>query len=143
MDKNRIYFNQSTKPTLGVEVELYTVLKDTLNLCSGTPLPILDSWIINENKWRATHYGLDAEIIIDECENHQALRSNIIEIIDKLIPVAEELGCKDELVKLGDLAENNQAPYQRQTLHFQRNNDYTDIVKNSIIEFEKGIAIEC
>ena len=106
-------------------------------------LPILDPWVIIENKWRATRYGLDAEIIIDERKNHQALRSNIIESIDILIPVEEELGCKDELVKLGDLAENNHASYQRQILQFQKNNDYTDIVKNSIIEFEKGIAIEC
>ena len=109
----------------------------------GAQLPIMDPWVINENKWRATRYGLDADIIIDELGNLQELRSNILETIDILIPVAEELGCKDELVKLGDLAENNQAPYQRQILHFQKNNDYTDIVKNSIIELEKGIAIEC
>ena len=49
----------------------------------------------------------------------------------------------DELVKLGDLAANNHAPYQRQILQFQKNNDYTDIVRNSIIELEKGIAVEC
>ena len=89
----------------------------------GVQLPILDPWVIIKNKCRATRYGLDAEIIIDECENHQALRSNIIESIDILIPVEEELGCKDELVKLGDLAENNQAPYQRQILQFQKNID--------------------
>ena len=109
----------------------------------GAQLSILDTWVINENKWRATQYGLDAETIIDERGNLQALRSNIIETIDILIPVAKELGCKDALVKLGDLAENNKAPYQRQILQFQKNNDYTDIVRNSIIELEKGIAVEC
>ena len=109
----------------------------------GAQLPILDPWVINENKWRATRYGLDADIIIDELGNLQALRSNILETIDILIPVAKELNCKEELVKLGDLAENNKAPYQRQILQFQKNNDYTDIVRNSIIELEKGIAVEC
>ena len=109
----------------------------------GAQLPILDPWVINENKWRATRYGLDAEIIKDERGNLQALRSNIMETIDILIPVAKELGCKDELVKLGDLAENNQAPYQRQILQFQKNIDYTDIVKNSIFELEKGVMVEC
>ena len=43
MNKNRIYFSQSPKPTLGVEAELYTVSKDTLNLCSGAPA-ILDTF---------------------------------------------------------------------------------------------------
>ena len=109
----------------------------------GAQLPILDPWVRNENKWRATQYGLDAEIIIDERRNLQALRSNIIETIDILIPVAKELNCKKELVKLGDLAENNQAPYQRQILQFQKNNDYTEVVQNSIIELEKGMALEC
>ena len=45
--------------------------------------------------------------------------------------------------KIGDLAENNQAPYQRQIFQFQKNIDYTDIVKNSIFELEKGIMVEC
>ena len=37
MNKDRIYFNSSPKPTLGVEAELYTVSKDTFNLCQGAP----------------------------------------------------------------------------------------------------------
>ncbi len=32
----------------------------------GTQLPLLDPWVIQENKWRATRYGLDADIIVDE-----------------------------------------------------------------------------
>ena len=38
MNKGRIYFNQSPKPTIGVEVELFTINKDTYQLCPGAPL---------------------------------------------------------------------------------------------------------
>ena len=38
MNKGRIYFNQSPKPTIGVEAELFTINKDTYELCSGAPL---------------------------------------------------------------------------------------------------------
>ena len=36
MNKGRIYFNQSPKPTIGVEAELFTINKDTYELCSDT-----------------------------------------------------------------------------------------------------------
>ena len=38
MKKGRIYFNQSPKPTIGVEAELFTINKDTYELCPGAPL---------------------------------------------------------------------------------------------------------
>ena len=38
MNKGRIYFNQSPKPTIGLEVELFTINKDTYELCPGAPL---------------------------------------------------------------------------------------------------------
>ena len=37
MSQDRIYFNHSPNPTIGVEAELYTVSKDTYELCSGAP----------------------------------------------------------------------------------------------------------
>ena len=37
MNKDRIYFHHSPNPTIGVEAELYTVSRDSYNLCSGAP----------------------------------------------------------------------------------------------------------
>ena len=42
MNKRRIYFNQSPKPTIGVETELCIINKDTYELYSGTPLVLKD-----------------------------------------------------------------------------------------------------
>ena len=37
MSKDRIYFNQSPQPTIGVEAELFTVSNKDFNLCPGAP----------------------------------------------------------------------------------------------------------
>ena len=38
MTKGRIYINESSKPAFGVEAELFTVSKNSYNLCPGAPI---------------------------------------------------------------------------------------------------------
>ena len=109
----------------------------------GAQLPLLDPWIIQENKWRATRYGLDADIIVDASGNLQSLKGAIMETIDKIFPIAKELGCRNELSRLGDIVENNQAPYQRQIMQYQKNNKSSDIIISAIEELEKGMSLQC
>tara|TARA_B110000116_G_scaffold230185_1_gene212438 strand:+ start:9525 stop:10661 length:1137 start_codon:yes stop_codon:yes gene_type:complete len=107
----------------------------------GAQLPILDPWVIQENKWRATRYGIDADIIVDEGGSLQSLKGAILETIDKILPIAEDLGCRNELIQLGDIVDNNKAPYQRQILHYNKNNEYSDIISSTINELGKGMAV--
>ena len=107
----------------------------------GAQLPILDPWVIQENKWRATRYGIDADIIVDEGGSLQSLKGAILETIDKILPIAEDLGCRNELIQLGDIVDNNQAPYQRQILHYNKNKEYSDIISSTINELGKGMAV--
>ncbi len=88
MNKGRIYFNHSPKPTIGVEAELFTISKDSLDLCPG----------------------------------------------------AEDLGCRKELIQLGDIVENNQAPYQRQIMQYNKDNEFSDIILSAINDLEKGMV---
>jgi hypothetical protein len=88
MNKGRIYFNHYPKPTIGVEAELFTISKDSLDLC----------------------------------------------------PIAEDLGCRKELIQLGDIVENNQAPYQRQIMQYNKDNEFSDIILSAINDLEKGMV---
>ena len=45
---------------------------------NGTQLPYLDNWILYENKWRATRYGIDADLIMDEDGKQISIRKEII-----------------------------------------------------------------
>ena len=141
MNKNRIYFSQSPKPTLGVEAELYTVSKDTFNLCSGAPT-ILDTFA-DDIHVKEELLECILEVNTGICNDVAEVRSDLAHTIDKLIKVAIELGCREELENLADIAENNQAPYKRQIIQYEKNNDLTDIVKDSINGLREGITFKC
>ena len=105
----------------------------------GAQLPLLDPWIIQENKWRATRYGLDADIIIDESGNQQSLKSSILETVDKVIPFAKKLNCLNELNSIAESVENNKAPYQRQIMNYKKNMDFYDVMESAINDIKKEI----
>lgn len=73
----------------------------------------LPPWLVKENKWRAARYGMDAEVITPRHEHPIALRSGLAEWLERLEPVAKDLGCTDELRFVWQLAERG-VSYQRQ-----------------------------
>ncbi|MEA4943995.1 MAG: glutamate--cysteine ligase [Propionicimonas sp.] len=74
----------------------------------------LPPWLVKENKWRAARYGLDAEVITpDRPGRVRPLRDYLTEWIDRLLPVARDLDCVNELLFADTLA-NRGASYQRQ-----------------------------
>jgi carboxylate-amine ligase len=68
---------------------------------------------VQENKWRAARYGLDAEIILDADSNERLVTDDLDELLNRLAPVAASLGCADELAAVSTIATTG-ASYQRQ-----------------------------
>lgn len=54
-------------------------------------------WLVRENKWRAARYGLDAEVVVSPGEAPRPARVLIDEAIDRLRPIAHDLGAEDSL----------------------------------------------
>jgi len=54
----------------------------------GYTLPCPSSWVVRDNKWRATRYGLDAIVITDEAGATAPLRDELFELLAELEPVA-------------------------------------------------------
>jgi glutamate---cysteine ligase / carboxylate-amine ligase len=80
---------------------------------AGETLPTMPPWHVQENKWRAARYGLDAEIILD-AEAHEGLvTDDLTDLLDRLAPLAKRLGCSDELAAVEDITRTG-ASYQRQ-----------------------------
>jgi glutamate---cysteine ligase / carboxylate-amine ligase len=65
----------------------------------GYTLPVPKGWTIRENKWRAARYGVDAELIVDDDGRTVPLRDLVAELVDELAPIAERLGCGQELLR--------------------------------------------
>jgi carboxylate-amine ligase len=79
----------------------------------GEKLPTMPPWHVQENKWRAARYGLDAWIILDADSNERLLLEDLEELLDRLRPVAERLRCVDDLDLVREIPRRG-ASYQRQ-----------------------------
>jgi carboxylate-amine ligase len=79
----------------------------------GETLPTMPPWHVQENKWRAARYGLDAWIILDERSNERLMQDDLHDLLERLAPVAERLGCSDDLALVEEIPRRG-ASYQRQ-----------------------------
>jgi carboxylate-amine ligase len=70
-------------------------------------------WILRENKWRASRWGLDAEIVLDRNGATRLLRSELSDLVDSLGPLARSLGCHEELAAIPAVAASGLS-YERQ-----------------------------
>ncbi len=79
----------------------------------GESLPVMPPWHVQENKWRAARYGLDAIIILDADSNERLVTEDLDDLLEHLVPVAKSLSCVDELARVADIYRAG-GSYQRQ-----------------------------
>jgi carboxylate-amine ligase len=68
---------------------------------------------VQENKWRAARYGLDAIVILDAKCSERLVTDDLDDLLERLTPTARKLQCEDELRSVADIPRNG-ASYQRQ-----------------------------
>lgn len=79
-------------------------------------IDILSPWYVQENKWRAARYGLDAIVIVDSNGTEMLVTDHLRQVLNRLEPIAAELGCSRELGWVDDmLTANSSAARQRNT----------------------------
>lgn len=96
-------------------------------LDAGRDLPTMPEWFVDENKWRAARYGMDAILIVDRHGNEEHVADTVKDMLVSLEPTAERLGCLDELAGLTDILEIG-AAYQRFTEVAKRHGGSLDAV---------------
>ncbi|WP_247826814.1 glutamate--cysteine ligase [Arthrobacter antioxidans] len=82
-------------------------------LDAGGSIPTMPPWHIQENKWRAARYGLDAIIILDAAGNERLVTEHLVDVLNRLEPIAAKLGCSSELADVEVILQRG-AGYQRQ-----------------------------
>src|SRR3984893_11837470 len=82
-------------------------------LDAGERLPTMPPWHVQENKWRAARYGLDAVIILDAESNERLVTEDLDELLNRLEPVAQALRLGGRLAGVADIYGSG-ASYQRQ-----------------------------
>jgi carboxylate-amine ligase len=111
----RICDGLATLEDVGAIAALTQCLVDEFSttLENGGTIPTMPPWHVQENKWRAARYGLDAIIILDADGNEQLVTEHLRETLKRLEPVAAKLGCSAELADVEKIIKRG-AGYQRQ-----------------------------
>lgn len=125
----RVFDGVPTLREIGMAIALSQALVHRFDtqLDRGYRLPSLPSWVVRDNKWRATRYGLDAVIITDDTGSTVRLRDDLYELIRDLTPTAERLGCAEEIDVAWEVLEQG-ASYERQRAILQQGGSLTDVV---------------
>ena len=104
---------------------------------AGHDVPRHQQWTVRENKWRAARYGLDAEVIRDEDGNLVSLRRSISDLVARLQPIARNLGCETDLLRINDILERGTSA-TRQREVFDRTQDLSAVVDALVEEMRTG-----
>ncbi|RJL23668.1 glutamate--cysteine ligase [Bailinhaonella thermotolerans] len=128
-------------PTLK-EVGMVTALSQCLvqqfehQLDRGYTLPRPAPWVVRDNKWRATRYGLDAMIVTDDTGATAPVRDELYELVRLLEPMGDRLGCAEELSVVNEVLERG-APYERQRAIIADGGTLEDVVDAALTEFRE------
>lgn len=105
----------------------------------GYTLPTPASWVLRENKWRASRYGLDADIVVDEKGTVRPVRQAIVDLVEELRPTAKRLDCEAELADVLRVLEVG-ASYQRQrAVAAEHDGDLRPVVDGLLAEMRDGL----
>ncbi|MCT1940321.1 hypothetical protein M3C53_08010 [Micrococcus luteus] len=85
----------------------------------GETVEVLPPWHVQENKWRAARYGMDATVIVDARGTQVPLAEHLPAEIERLTPVAERLGCAAELAGVQAMIDDGGAAARQRRVEAQ------------------------
>ena len=94
--------------------------------------------LINENKWRAARYGIDAKLIDFGKQEEVSTKELIYELLEFVDDVVDDLGSRNELKYINTMIENGTGA-DRQLAVFKETNDLKAVVDYMISETNAGI----
>jgi len=108
------------------------------------PVPSLKRDYIDENKWRAMRYGLDADVIDFTQKRCISMRDSIHELLDFVDEVVDDLGSRREMNYLRSLLDDKRGTgADRQMAIYKESGEDIDKVKQFLLEQTmQGITLE-
>ena len=94
-------------------------------------------WVVRENKWRASRWGMDAEAVVNDRGETVLLRDDIAALLADLAPHAERIGAREFLQALAQPLGYG-ASYERQRRVYQRARSFKAVAHALVEEFRHG-----
>ncbi len=108
-------------------------------------MPRLERWILAENKWRASRYGIQGEIILNKKGTTKKIKDALNELYQDLCQYAESEKLTDSqnyLSVIPEILSTGPSYLRQREWARQRPGDYKFIINNLIKETEQNIFIE-
>ena len=84
--------------------------------------------MVRQNKWRACRYGMSATLIKPDTREAVPAREVVLQLVDRLMPIADELDCSQYLEHVAKMAEGATGA-DRQIEIFEETGDVKEIVR--------------
>jgi carboxylate-amine ligase len=94
--------------------------------------------LINENKWRASRYGIDGKLIDFGKQQEVELRSLILELLEFVDDVVDDLGSRQVLQGVERLLSEGTGA-DRQLAAYDKRNSFEDVVDYILTETQAGL----
>jgi glutamate---cysteine ligase / carboxylate-amine ligase len=109
----------------------------------GLMVPVIPAHFIEENKWRAIHWGLDAEAL-DFVQNRRlSMRESIHELLDFVDDVLDDLGSRSEINYLRALLTSPQGTgADRQIAIYQDTGSVDAVIRFLMQQTMQGIPLD-
>ena len=109
----------------------------------GLMTPVLPAHFIEENKWRAIHSGLDAEVLDFVQGRHLSMRDSIDELLNFVDDVLDDLGSRNEINYLRALlASPRGTGADRQIAVYQQTGSIDAVIRLLMKQTMQGIPME-
>ena len=140
--ENRICDGLSSFEDLAAVVALTQCLVVDLDerMAAGERLPTMAPWHVQENKWRAARYGLDAIVIIDGEGEERLITDDLRDEVERLAPLADRLGCAAELASVLDLVERGPSYRRQRAVAASTGGDLIAVVDSVVSELRSSLG---
>jgi carboxylate-amine ligase len=107
-------------------------------LDAGEILPQLPPWHVQENKWRVARYGTEAIVILDAANNERLVTHDVADLVERLSPLARELGCEQELRDVEVILAAGSSADRQRAVAGRHDGDLRAVVASLVAELAAG-----
>lgn len=102
---------------------------------------VLPRYFVEEHKWHASRYGLDARIFDFVQGRHLTMRESIGELLDLVDDVLDDLGCRREILHLRALLSSPSGTGADRQIHlYHQTEDINSVIDYLIQQTMRGIS---
>jgi glutamate---cysteine ligase / carboxylate-amine ligase len=127
--------------TLAIAALIQAIISKLFRLLrQNTTFRVYRRRLLDENRWRATRYGLDGKLIDFGCEAEVETRNLIVELLEFVSSEVDELESKREMAHIERICDEGTGA-DRQLAAFARTNDMKAVVDQVVAETYEGLNI--